>query len=111
VSLVTNVIFTIHCGELRRKTFINHVQAFFSVDDSPPLADVTDSAAGTKRMEMGVLLGAYNYFKLPEFLAHVASFRYPRDFDNDWIRASTRVFVREQDDENGFHEVPIPWIA
>jgi hypothetical protein len=96
VSVVTNLILSIPCGEDEEQR-IPEVNAFFDGSESGrrrPLARLHDSEwryGGTKYMEAELLMGAFNYFDLPAFMAHLRGivWEYPEE---------VQVIVMEQDD-------------
>ncbi len=98
MSVVTDVLLT---GGLELEDMVAMVNLFF--DPGPGLAMVDGrQVGGSKCLQATVLIGAFNYLDLSGFVAHLRELPWPR-----WSTERIRLFVQEENDECGFHEVEI----
>ena len=99
MSNVTNIILTISCSDDREK--IQLVNSFVyrglqmdlvSADYNKVMATGTRWYGGTKFLEAGIYIGAFNHFPLIEFVDHLKkiNWEYPE---------SVQVIYKGQDDE------------
>ena len=97
MSLVTNIILTTAVGD--EDMFPVLAEALNLCDPAiPPPIRVDQHGAHGKVMEANVYVGAYNYLRLDDFTRSVEIVA--------WVASdNVRLFVLEQNDEQGFHEV------
>ena len=96
VSDVTNLIFALHIVDVDRGK-MHEVNTYFVDKGTKPLVSVDDERlprawyGGSKFLECGLYLGAFNHLDLDEFIKHVRtiSWRLPE---------CVQIIVKEQDD-------------
>ncbi len=97
MSWVTNVILNL---ALEAQEQIDEVNEFFIEKEEEPLASIEPVWFGKGHSyETGLFVGAYNYFPLDQFVAHLAGMNWE---DKDLVQ----LFVLDQE-ETRFREVTI----
>jgi len=95
MSRVTNVILTFSLDEEEAIRELSTALTAFTWYGGRPLTDAAEVdglVAGSKAMECGICLGAFNYFDLSEFLTAIrnTSWKYPCEL---------QLFIKEQEDD------------
>lgn len=98
MSVVTNVILT---TEISDEDTIAQVNAGLDRMEKSHLLPVHTSWHRGKAVEINIYIGAYNHFNLEKFVEIVQAVTWD---DPQCVR----LFVNEQNDEYGVHEVPLP---
>lgn len=101
MSVVTNLIVTWGCGEGDSKNYdediILRINNYFKEDTSAganqrfPIVRNTDWYGGSKHLECGLAIGAFNYLNLEEFIEYLKSINWK-------YKDEVQVIVKEQDD-------------
>lgn len=99
MSNVTDIILTASLGV----TPLDAVNDYFTGEHGDAVLHQVDKPADSpgKAIQGDIFIGAFNYLKLGEFVAHL------RGLDWDGLPETVRLFVQEEHDEHGFHEVAI----
>ncbi len=98
MSQVTNVILT--TASMEGLKYLDLVTELHRLEILTPVRVDQYGALG-KVMEAHVYVGAYNYLRLDDFVEAVDGVA--------WLRPeAVRLFIKEDGDEQGFHEVALP---
>lgn len=112
MSTVTNLILTL---PLESSHVVDKVNAWYSRNSRNNLfVLLSGQAGGDKMMEHEVYLGSSNVFDLHGLVKVLDDETKHGDAIGSWTRADmirrqVRLFIEQQQDEEGFHEVTMPW--
>lgn len=101
MSVVTDVILT---TGLSTDVTLSDLNAWFAGEHGDAVlhkVDKPDDAPG-KRIQADIFIGAFNYLDLDALVEHLRGLAW-----DDIDRSDVRLFVQEEHDEHGFHEVEI----
>lgn len=97
MSLVTNIIFTTAVGDEDMEAVFAEALKLCDPPIPPPIRVDQRGSLG-KVMEANVYIGAYNYLRLDDLVRSIEIVAWQRPEE-------VRLFVDEQNNEHGFHEV------